>query len=105
MGNQTAQAIAAEVGNSINLEAAIGWHLSGNFYPPLPGDYVEPLSKAIDAVWEDEPNRTIILPRMNPIPRIAVEQEDGTHTIRAIDLIDVCRAWAFIQEDEEDEEY
>lgn len=46
MGYNTAQDLA----NELDLETAIGYHLQGNHYPPVPLSMVEPCIEAIDAV-------------------------------------------------------
>ena len=46
----------------LDLESAIGYHLQGNHYPPVPLSMVQPCIDAIDAYWEDELDREIELP-------------------------------------------
>lgn len=59
MGNLTAMAIAE---SDIALEQKIAWHLTGNFYPPIPISMVEPCLNAIEAYWEDDTDCPIALP-------------------------------------------
>jgi len=37
-------------------------HLTSNFYPPVPASMAEPCMHAIQAYWEDDLDRLIILP-------------------------------------------
>ena len=46
----------------LDLESAIGYHLQGNHYPPVPLSMVQPCIDAIDAIWEDNYNKLIELP-------------------------------------------
>jgi hypothetical protein len=58
MGYTTAQDLA----NELDLEVALGYHLQGNHYPPVPLSMVEPCIEAIDAYWEEDYNRMIEMP-------------------------------------------
>jgi hypothetical protein len=46
----------------LDLESAIGYHLQGNHYPPVPLSMVQPCIDAIDAIWEDDMERLIEMP-------------------------------------------
>jgi len=46
----------------LDLESAIGMHLQGNHYPPVPLSMVQPCIDAIDAIWEDDYNQLIPMP-------------------------------------------
>ena len=46
----------------LDMESAIGMHLRGNHYPPVPLSMVPVCIEAIDAYWEDDLNRAIELP-------------------------------------------
>jgi hypothetical protein len=46
----------------LDLESAIGYHLQGNHYPPVPLSMVQPCIDAIDAIWEDNYNQLIEMP-------------------------------------------
>jgi hypothetical protein len=48
--------------DGLSMQAAIKVHLTSNFYPPVPTSMVEPCMHAIDAYWEDDTSRLIILP-------------------------------------------
>lgn len=46
----------------LDLERAIGFHLQGNHYPPVPLSMVQPCIDAIDAYHDQDYNRKIELP-------------------------------------------
>jgi hypothetical protein len=46
----------------LDLETAIGWHLQGNHYPPVPLSMVEPCIQAIEAYWDMDIDREIPMP-------------------------------------------
>lgn len=55
--------MAYELANSdLGMEKAIGYHLQGNHYPPVPLTMVQPCLDAIQAYWEDEIDREIAMP-------------------------------------------
>ena len=58
MGYNTALDLAQE----LDLEIAIGYHLQGNHYPPVPLSMVQPCIDAIDAYYEDDAMREIEMP-------------------------------------------
>ena len=60
MGMNTALDLAENI--DISLEQAIGYHLQGNHYPPVPLSMVEPCIEAIDAFYDEDYNREIALP-------------------------------------------
>ena len=60
MGFNTAMDLAENI--DISLEQAIGYHLQGNHYPPVPLSMVQPCVEAIDAAYEDDFNREIEMP-------------------------------------------
>jgi hypothetical protein len=63
MGRLHAQEFAEMVEeNIITIEQAIGWHLQGNHYPPVPLSMVPVCIAAIDAANEDDWERDIELP-------------------------------------------
>ena len=53
---------ALDLSNELDLEVAIGYHLQGNHYPPVPLSMVEPCIEAIDAFYDEDYNREITLP-------------------------------------------
>jgi hypothetical protein len=53
---------ALDLSNELNIEVAIGYHLQGNHYPPVPLSMVEPCIEAIDAFYDEDYNREIALP-------------------------------------------
>ena len=58
MGYNTALDLATE----LDLETAIGYHLQGNHYPPVPLSMVQPCIDAIDAYYEDDFDKEIEMP-------------------------------------------
>ncbi len=60
MGFNTATDLAENI--DITLEQAIGYHLQGNHYPPVPLTMVQPCIDAIDAYYEEDYQRNIELP-------------------------------------------
>jgi hypothetical protein len=60
MGSNTAIDLAENI--DLSLEQAIGYHLQGNHYPPVPLSMVQPCIDAIDAYYEDEFDREIEMP-------------------------------------------
>jgi len=59
MGYTTAVSLSEE----LDLEPALGYHLQGNHYPPVPLSMVEPCIEAIDAYWEEDFDRAIEMPK------------------------------------------
>jgi len=63
MGRNLAEELA---GNSlldeIKLDNAIGIHLQGNHYPPIPLTMVQPCIEAINAYWDEDLNKMIDMP-------------------------------------------
>lgn len=70
----------------LSLEQQLSWHLSGNHYPPIPQVMVSVCIEAIDAVWENDNDRLIPLPKM----------EDGFQ-IRWRDGSTEAPAWAVVE--------
>jgi hypothetical protein len=60
MGKNTAMDLAENL--DISLEQAIGYHLQGNHYPPVPLSMVQPCIEAIDAYHENDAMRQIAMP-------------------------------------------
>lgn len=61
MGSVTALGIKDEV---LDLETQILYHLKGNHYPPVPAEMVAPCIEAIDAYYEEDYNREILMPKV-----------------------------------------
>jgi hypothetical protein len=59
MGNNTAQDLAENV---IDIHQSIAYHLSSNFYPPVPATMVQPCVDAIYAAADDNWDLLIELP-------------------------------------------
>ena len=62
MGSNFATELADNELLDLDLETAIGYHLQGNHYPPVPLSMVQPCIDAIDAYYADDYNRLIDLP-------------------------------------------
>jgi hypothetical protein len=60
MGSNTAIDLATNL--DISLEQAIGYHLQGNHYPPVPLSMVKPCIEALDAAREMDAMRYIAMP-------------------------------------------
>ena len=60
MGSNTAIGLATNL--DISLEQAIGYHLQGNHYPPVPLSMVQPCIDAIDAYYDEDFDRFIAMP-------------------------------------------
>ena len=60
MGRNLATELAENI--DISLEQAIGYHLQGNHYPPVPLMMVEPCIAAIDAYYNEDYNLEINMP-------------------------------------------
>ena len=60
MGSNTAIDLATNL--DITLEQAIGYHLQGNHYPPVPLSMVQPCIEAIDAYYDEDYDRFIAMP-------------------------------------------
>ena len=54
---------SVDLSNELDLEVALGYHLQGNHYPPVPLSMVEPCIEAIDAFYDEDYNREIDLPQ------------------------------------------
>ena len=54
---------ALDLSEELDLEVALGYHLQGNHYPPVPLSMVEPCIEAIDAFYDEDYNREIALPQ------------------------------------------
>ena len=60
MGHNTAMDLAENL--DISLEQAIGYHLQGNHYPPVPLSMVQPCIEALDAARDMDAMRQIEMP-------------------------------------------
>jgi hypothetical protein len=60
MGHSTAMDLAENI--DISLESAIGMHLQGNHYPPVPLSMVQPCIEAIDAYYDEDFDKEIEMP-------------------------------------------
>jgi len=79
------------------LTLGISLHLSTNFFPPLPQDYVEPLLEAIDCYREGGDGWVFLNEDINPIPRRAQwDEEVEAWAVLPAELLENCRAWGFV---------
>ena len=53
---------ALDLAENLDLEMAIGYHLQGNHYPPVPLSMVQPCIDAIDAYYDEDYDRLIDMP-------------------------------------------
>jgi hypothetical protein len=60
MGSQFARDLAGT--ESLTLEQQLHYHLTSNFYPPIPSSMVQPCLEAIEAFHEDNLEQAIKLP-------------------------------------------
>jgi hypothetical protein len=59
MGRMYAEGIAE---TDLSLTDQIRWHLTGNFYPPVPESMVPVCVAALEAAYEEDWNRSVSLP-------------------------------------------
>ena len=82
MGNNFATELAdRDLFPELDLEMAIGYHLQGNHYPPVPLSMVQPCIDAIDAFYDEDYNKLIEMPE-------GVSYKGNTH----------APAWAIIEQ-------
>jgi len=62
MGSNFAHDLANNELLELDLERQIGIHLSANHYPPVPSSMIQPCIDAIDAYYDEDYNRLIVLP-------------------------------------------
>ena len=72
---------ALDLSNELDLEVALGYHLQGNHYPPVPLSMVEPCIEAIDAYYDEDYNKLIEMPE-------GVSYKGNTH----------APAWAIVEQ-------
>ena len=53
---------ALDLAESFDLDQALLIHLQSNHYPPVPASMVQPCIEAIDAYYEDDYDKMIVLP-------------------------------------------
>lgn len=87
--------------NDMPYEQVVSIHLSGNFYPPLPQDYVPLAVEARGACLDGDWDRPIVIPAgTNPVPREAEAMFDGTWQIAAAKLLGTLRLDVYNDEEE-----
>lgn len=79
MGSNLANDLASM--EDLDLEVAIGYHLQGNHYPPVPLSMVDPCIESIYAFHDEDLNRLIEMPK-------GVSYKGNTH----------APAWAIIEQ-------
>jgi hypothetical protein len=62
MGSNFAHDLANNDLLELDLERQIGIHLSANHYPPVPSSMIQPCIDAIDAYYDEDYDRLIVLP-------------------------------------------
>ena len=92
MGAAFATDLASMDGLSMQQQLEI--HLTSNFYPPVPASMAEPCMHAIQAYWEDDLSRLIILPD-------GVSWR-GESTAPAYAMINQHRLYAWTEESEDE---
>ena len=81
MGSNFATELADSELFDLDLETAIGIHLQGNHYPPVPLSMVKPCIDAIDAYYDEDYDREIPMPEgvsyrgMNTAPAHAIVEQ------------------------------
>jgi hypothetical protein len=81
MGSNFATELADNELFDLDLETAIGYHLQGNHYPPVPLSMVKPCIDAIDAYYDEDYDREIPMPEgvsyrgMNTAPAHAIVEQ------------------------------
>ena len=72
----------------LTLEDQIGWHFSGNCYPPIPKIMIPVAIEAINACWEEDYSRMITLPD-------GIQFRDSSKSISASQAVESLRleAW------------
>lgn len=84
MGSNLAYELASGELN-VTLEQAIGWHLQGNHFPPIPSSMIQPCIEAIDAGNDEDWDREIAMPEGilykygNTAPAWAVIEQHHLH--------------------------
>ena len=86
---------ALDLSNQLDLEVALGYHLQGNHYPPVPLSMVQPCIDAIDAYWEEDLERLIEMPE-------GVSYRGNTHA-PAWAIIEAHHLDAWLQQEDYDE--
>ena len=83
---------ALDLSNELDIEVAIGYHLQGNHYPPVPLSMVQPCIDAIDAIYAGESDTPIALPE-------GVKYKDRT-TAPAWAIVDAHHLHAWLPEED-----
>ena len=93
--------------SDVSLEQQIGWHLSGNHYPPIPQAMIPVCIEAIDAYWEEDYDRLIQLP-VDGVDRdgkpFQIRWKNGSDKAPARAIIEHAHLDAWLVDDYEDED-
>jgi len=73
MGRMGAEDMAAQA----SFEVALHWHLTGNHYPPIHGDFHKPVRKAIELANNGEWGATVELP--NGVTKVVADVVQELH--------------------------
>jgi hypothetical protein len=84
------------IGQQVNIDVTLHWHLRSNHYPPLPLDLIEPCKQAIEAGHEEAWGRRIDMPEGL--------QFRGRDWATAQDIIESCHLEAFFEDEEVDDD-
>jgi hypothetical protein len=95
--NFVAEIQDTELFPNFNLRDAIGMHLRGNCYPPIPIEMVDVCVEAIHAYEDGDYYRMLTLPKIDDFQ---VRNRDGSIEATAMQVIENTRIEGFIQEKE-----
>lgn len=103
MGSLQASEFAQAVEDGrIQLEPALGWHLTSNHWPPLPVEYVEILSNVIRGINEGritEDDFVALPTTLKVLPsRAELNNDEDAYVIPAGELIDITHCWHWIDQ-------
>lgn len=88
--SETVESILAEA--RTGLVASAESYVQSRFYPPLPRAYGALLVEAIEVVNECGDGLVQLPDDLNPLPRAAVADVNGTHFVGARELVRILRA-------------
>lgn len=79
---------------NVTLRDAVGMHLRGNCYPPIPIEMVDVCIEAIHAYEDGDYYRMLTLPMIGDFQ---VRNRDGSIEVTAMQVVDNTRIEGFIQ--------
>jgi hypothetical protein len=86
----------------VDLEGMVNLHLSTNFYPAFPHEWITAVTPAVmEAIVnasEDNAGEPVEWPitALNPIPRAAYEGEGGVIYIDSNELLNITHTWGLV---------